>query len=74
MLQLIMQPAVKYMVIRFLHTESTSAAEIHNKLCSVYSQNVMNKGTVRQWYGMFEDGWRNVHDEERSIQTAIYSE
>jgi hypothetical protein len=34
----------------------------------------MNKGTVRQWYGIFEDGLPNVHDEERSVETAIYSE
>jgi hypothetical protein len=26
-----------------------SAAEIHCEICTVYSQNVMSEGTVRQW-------------------------
>jgi hypothetical protein len=51
-----MQTAVKFMVIRFLDTKNMSAVEIHHELHSVYSQNVMSKGTARQWYGMFEDG------------------
>jgi hypothetical protein len=43
-------------VIRFLHAKNISAVEIHCELCVVYSQNVMSKGTVRHWYGMFKDG------------------
>jgi hypothetical protein len=41
-----------------------SAAEIHHELCTVYDQNVMREGTVRQWCGMFKDRRKNVHDEE----------
>jgi hypothetical protein len=43
-------------VICFLHAKNMSAAEIHCELCVVYSQNVMSKGTIRQWYKMFKDG------------------
>jgi hypothetical protein len=35
-------------VIRFLHAKNMSAAKIHHELCTVYGQNVMSKGTVRQ--------------------------
>ena len=30
-------------VIRFLHTEGQSAAEIHRRLCPVYGDNVMGE-------------------------------
>jgi hypothetical protein len=43
-------------VIRFLHAKNISAAEIHCELCTVYCQNVMSEGTVRQWCRMFKDG------------------
>jgi hypothetical protein len=46
-------------VIRFLHTKNMSAAEIHHELCSVYIQNIIREGTVRQWCRMFKDGWMN---------------
>jgi hypothetical protein len=46
-------------VIRCLHTKSMSAAEIHRELCTVYGQNVMSDGTVRQRCGLFKDGWVN---------------
>jgi hypothetical protein len=51
-------------VIHILHTENMSAAEIHRELCMVYSQNLMNEGTVRQWCRMFKEGRTNVHHEE----------
>jgi hypothetical protein len=36
-------------VVRFLRAENISAAEIHRELCAaVYSQNIMNEGTVKQ--------------------------
>jgi hypothetical protein len=41
-----------------------SAAEIHHELCTVYGQNVMSKGTVRQWYRLFKGGRTDDHDEE----------
>jgi hypothetical protein len=36
-------------IIRFLHAKDMSAVEIHCELCTVYGQNVMSEGTVRQW-------------------------
>jgi hypothetical protein len=36
-------------VIRFLHAEGQSAAEIHHRLCRVYSDNVMSDSCVREW-------------------------
>jgi hypothetical protein len=50
--------------IGFLHDKNMSAAEIHPELCTVYGQNKMSEGTVRQWCRMFRDGRKNVHDEE----------
>jgi transposase len=61
-------------VIDCLHAQYLSAAEIRHELCTVYGQNVMSEGTVRQWCRMFKDGRTNVHDEERSGRPAIYSE
>jgi hypothetical protein len=43
-------------VIHFLHAKNMSAAEIRRELFSVYGQNVMSKGTVRQWCRMFKEG------------------
>jgi hypothetical protein len=51
-------------VIRFHHAKIMSAAEICLELCTVYGQNVMSEGTVRQWCRMLKDGRTNVHDEE----------
>jgi hypothetical protein len=42
-------------VICFLHAKNISAVEIHLELCTVYEQNVMNEGTVRQWCRMFKN-------------------
>jgi hypothetical protein len=54
-------------VIRFLHARNKGDAEIHRELCSVYGQNVMSEGTIRQWCRMFKDGRRPYfHDEQRS--------
>jgi hypothetical protein len=36
-------------VIHFLQANNMSAMEIHRELCMVYGQNVVSKGTVRQW-------------------------
>jgi hypothetical protein len=52
-----------------------SAAEICHELClAVYSQNVMNEGTVRQCCRMFKNGRTDVHNEEQSGQLSIVSE
>jgi transposase len=50
-------------VIRFLHAEGQSAAEIHRRLCRVYGDNVMNDSCVRKWCRKFRDGRTDVHDE-----------
>jgi hypothetical protein len=46
-------------VNRLLHAENMCAAKIHCELCTVYNQNVMSEGTVRQWCGMFKDEQTN---------------
>jgi hypothetical protein len=43
-------------IIRFLHAKNMSVVEIHQELCTVYDQNVISEGTVRQWCRMFKDG------------------
>jgi hypothetical protein len=50
-------------VIRFIHAEGQSAAEIHRRLCRVYDDNVMSDGCVREWCRKFRDGRTDVHDE-----------
>jgi hypothetical protein len=45
-----------------------------NETCTIYGQNVASEGTVTQWYKMFRDDRKNVHDEERSFLPAFYSE
>jgi transposase len=62
-------------VIRFLHSKTKSAAEIHRELCeAVYCQNVTSEGTVRQWCRMFKDGRTDVDDEERSGRPIVVSD
>jgi hypothetical protein len=53
-------------VIHFIHVKNMSAAHMYYELCAVYRQNVMNEGTIRQWYGMFKNWPTDIHDEERS--------
>jgi hypothetical protein len=43
-----------------------TAAEIHNELYAVYSQNVMTEGFVSQRVRMFKDRRTNAHEKERS--------
>jgi hypothetical protein len=43
-------------VIRFVHAENMSVAEIHRELCSVCGQNVMSEEIIRQWRRNFKDG------------------
>ena len=60
-------------VIRFLHAEGQSAAEIHRRLCRVYDDNVMSDSCVREWCRKFRDGRTDVHgkggQERHSIVT-----
>jgi hypothetical protein len=41
-LSLSLLPAVRCMLIRFIHAEGRSAVEIHRRLCCVYGDNVMS--------------------------------
>jgi len=50
-------------VIRFLHTEGQSAAEIHRRLCRAYVDNVMSDRRVGEWCRKFSDGRTDMHDE-----------
>jgi hypothetical protein len=51
-----------------------SAVEIHRELrVAVYGQNVMSKGTVRQWCRMFKDGRAN-HNEEQIGRPSVVSD
>jgi hypothetical protein len=43
-------------VIHFFLAKNMSGAEIRCELYVVYSQNVVNEGTVRQWCRIFKDG------------------
>jgi hypothetical protein len=61
-------------VIHFLLAKNMRAAEIHSELCTVYGQNVMSEGTVRQRCRMFKDGRTYVHDEERSVRPSVVSD
>jgi transposase len=61
-------------VIRFLHTEGQSAAEIHRRLCRVYGDNVMSDSCVREWYRKFRDGRTDVHDEGGQGRHAIVTD
>jgi transposase len=61
-------------VIRFLHVNNMSAAEIHCELWAVYGQDVMTVGTVRQWCRMFKDGRTNAQDEDRSRRPSAVSD
>jgi hypothetical protein len=45
-------------VLRFLHAKNMSTAEIRRELCVDHGQNIMNKGTARQWRRTFKDGRR----------------
>jgi hypothetical protein len=63
---LIIPPAAKFAVIRFLHAKNKTAAKIHRELCAVYGQ--------RQWCRMFKGGRKIVHDEELSGLPVIRSD
>jgi hypothetical protein len=61
-------------VIHFFHARNMSAAKINCELCTIYSQNAMSEGTVRQWCGMFKDGQTDVHDEQQSGRPSVVSD
>ena len=61
-------------VICFLHAEGQSAAEIHRRLCRVYSDNVMSDSCVREWCRKLRDGHTDVHDEGGQGQHSIVTD
>jgi hypothetical protein len=46
----------KICTIHLLYTKNMSSAEIHSELCTVYGQNVMSEGPVKQWCRMLKEG------------------
>jgi hypothetical protein len=56
-------------VIRFLHAERQSAAEIHHRLCHIYGDNVMSNSCVREWCRKFRDGRTEGGQGQHSIVT-----
>jgi hypothetical protein len=61
-------------VIRFLHAEGQSAAEIHRQLCHAYGVNVMSDSCMREWCRKFEDGRTDVHEERAQGQHSIVTD
>jgi hypothetical protein len=61
-------------VIHFLHTKNVSAVEIYCESCTVYGQNVMTEGNVRQWCRMLKDGWTYVYDKEGGDWPSVVSD
>jgi transposase len=60
-------------VIRFLHAEGQSAAEIRRQLCRVFGDNVVSDSCVTEWCRKFRDGRTDMRDkggqERHSIVT-----
>jgi hypothetical protein len=61
-------------VIRFLHAEGQSTAEIHRRLCRVYGDNVTSDSCVREWCRKFEDGRTDVHEEGTQEPHSIFND
>ena len=61
-------------VIRFLHAEGQSVAEIHRRLCRVYGNNVLSDSFVREWCRKFRDGHTDVHDESPQERHTIVTD
>jgi hypothetical protein len=61
-------------VISFLHAEEQSMAEIHNRLCRVYGDNVMSNSCVREWCRKFGDGHTDVYEEGAQGRHSIVTD
>jgi transposase len=61
-------------VIRFLHAEGQSAADIHHRLCRVYGDNVMSDSCVRKWCRKFRDGRTDMCDEGGQERHSIVND
>lgn len=60
-------------VIRFLNTKNVRLIEIYRQIIDVYG-NVLNENSVRKWCIIFNGGWTNIHDEERSGRTSVVTD
>jgi len=49
-------------------------SEIHHQICQVYGDNGMSDGMVRKWVRMFNEGWKNVHDEARIGRPSLVND
>jgi transposase len=61
-------------VIRFLHTEGPSMADIHCRFCRVYGDNVMSDSCVREWCRKLRDGRTTVLDESGQGQHSVVTD
>jgi hypothetical protein len=61
-------------VIRFLHAEGQSAAEIHRRLCHVYGDNIMSDSYVSEWCRKFENGRTDVHEGAQGQHSIVTDE
>jgi len=53
-------------VIRFLNAKNMTPAEIHHQLCDVYGEHAMSSSMVWKWVRLFNEGRKNVHDDQQS--------
>ena len=58
-------------VLRFMHIQKQSPAEIYRQLCQVYRHDIMSDSMVRRWCGQFTEGQTNVHDIDRSGRASL---
>ncbi|UYV74156.1 hypothetical protein LAZ67_11002263 [Cordylochernes scorpioides] len=58
-------------VIRFLNAKNNSPVEIHRQLVEVYGEKCMDIKNVWKWCREFNEGWINVHDEQRSGRPSL---
>jgi transposase len=59
------------LVIKLFNAKNIHPAEIYEKFCEVYGENVMSDGVVRRWCRMFSERRTNVHDGDRSVRPSL---
>lgn len=61
-------------VIRFLNARGTKPVEIYRQICDVYGEEAMSDSMVRRWVRLFNEGRKNVHDDERSGRPSLVND
>lgn len=61
-------------VIRYLHSENISAAEIHRKLKKTYDDKVIDESTVRRWCKRFSAGQSSGTANKRSGRPSVITD